>query len=80
MNASEQQRLTGLTPAQVVAGLNRAAAAQNKAAAKLPGSLAQTLQNQSDRSAAMLAASSATAKLVGDFATMLRDSAGREKP
>ena len=75
VNAALQKSLTGKTPEQVVAALNRAAAAQNKAADTLPGGLAQTLQNQADRSNAMMAASSSTAKLVGDVSTMLRDSA-----
>ena len=75
VNAALQKSLTGKTPEQVVAALNRATAAQNKAADKLPGGLAQTLQNQADRSLAMIAASSSTAKLVGDVAGMLRDSA-----
>ena len=59
----------------MIAALNRAAAAQNKAADTLPGGLAQTLQNQADRSNAMMAASSSTAKLVGDVASMLKASA-----
>ncbi len=75
VNAALQKSLTGKTPEQVIAALNRAAAAQNKAADTLPGGLAQTLQNQADRSNAMMAASSSTAKLVGDVAGMLRDSA-----
>ena len=75
VNASLQKSLTGKTPEQVIAALNRASAAQNKAADTLPGSLAQTLQNQADRSLAMIAASSSTAKLVGDVSTMFRDSA-----
>ena len=70
VNAALQKSLTGKTPEQVIAALNRASAAQNKAADTLPGSLAQTLQNQADRSFAMIAASSSTAKLVGDAATM----------
>ena len=72
VNAALQKSLTGKTPEQVIAALNRAAAAQNKAADKLPGGLAQTLQNQADRSNAMMAASSSTAKLVGDVATMFQ--------
>ncbi len=75
VNAALQKSLTGKTPEQVIAALNRASAAQNKAADTLPGGLAQTLQNQSDRSNAMMAASSSTAKLVGDVSAMLRDSA-----
>ena len=58
VNAALQKSLTGKTPDQIVAALNRASAAQNKAADKLPGGLAQTLQNQADRSAALTAASS----------------------
>ncbi len=57
VNAALQKSLTGKTPEQVIAALNRASAAQNKAADTLPGGLAQTLQNQSDRSNAMMAAS-----------------------
>ena len=75
VNAALQKSLTGKTPEQVIAALNRASAAQNKAADTLPGSLAQTLQNQADRSLAMIAASSSTAKLVGDAASMLKTSA-----
>ena len=75
MNAALQKSLTGKTPDQVVAALNRATAAQNKAADKLPGGLAQTLQNQADRSNALAAASSSTAKLAGDVATMFQHSA-----
>ena len=75
VNASLQKSLTGKTPDQVIAALNRSAAALNKAADKLPGTIAQTLQNQADRSNAMTAASSSTAKLVGDVATMFRDAA-----
>ena len=66
LNAGLQKSLTGKTPDQIVAALNRAAAAQNKAADKLPGGLQQTLQNQADRSNALIAASNSTAKLVGD--------------
>ena len=66
LNAALQKSLTGKTPDQIVAALNRAAAAQNKAATALPGGLLQTLQNQADRSNALMAASSSTAKLVGD--------------
>ena len=75
VNAALQKSLTGKTPDQIVAALNRASAAQNKAADALPGSLAQTLQNQADRSNAMMAASSSTAKLVGDVSSMLKASA-----
>ena len=75
VNASLQKSLTGKTPDQIVAALNRSATALNKAADKLPGTIAQTLQDQADRSAAMTAASSSTAKLVGDVATMFRDAA-----
>ena len=40
VNAALQKSLTGKTPDQIVAALNRAATAQNKAADKLPGGLA----------------------------------------
>ena len=75
VNASLQKALTGKTPEQIVAALNRSATPLSKAAEKLPGGLAQTLQNQADRSNALIAASSSTAKLVGDVATMFKASA-----
>ena len=75
LNAALQKSLTGKTPDQIVAALNRSATAQNKAANTLPGGLLQTLQNQADRSNALMAASSSTAKLVGDVASMFKDSA-----
>ena len=73
LNAALQKSLTGKTPDQIVAALNRSATAQNKAANTLPGGLLQTLQNQADRSNALMAASSSTAKLVGDVSSMLKD-------
>ena len=75
LNAALQKSLTGKTPDQVIAALNRSATAQNKAANTLPGGLLQTLQNQADRSNALMAASSSTAKLVGDVSSMLKTSA-----
>jgi hypothetical protein len=77
VNASLQKSLTGKTPDQIVAALNRATAAQNKAANKLPGGLAQTLQNQADRSNALVAASTSTAKFVGDVASTFWSSAAQ---
>ena len=75
LNAALQKSLTGKTPDQIVAALNRSATAQNKAANTLPGGLQQTLQNQADRSNALMAASASTAKLVGDVSSMLKASA-----
>ncbi len=77
LNAALQKSLTGKTPDQVIGALNRSATAQNKAANTLPGGLLQTLQNQADRSNALMAASSSTAKLVGDVSSMLKTSADR---
>ena len=77
VNAALQKSLTGKTPDQIVAALNRSATAQNKAADKLPGGLAQTLQNQADRSNALTAASSSTAKFVGDVASTFWSSAAQ---
>ena len=54
LNAALQKSLTGKTPDQVIAALNRSATAQNKAANTLPGGLLQTLQNQADRSNALI--------------------------
>ena len=75
LNAALQKSLTGKTPDQVIAALNRATTAQNKAASTLPGGLLQTLQNQADRSNALTAASTSTAKLVGDVSGMIAQAA-----
>jgi filamentous hemagglutinin len=74
LNAALQKSLTGMTPDQAVAALNRATSAQNKGVDALPG-LTQTMQNLSDRSAAFAAASSSTAQVVGDIAARLKNAA-----
>ena len=67
LDPATQKMLTGMTPDQAKAAVDRAAAAQNKEADTLPN-LSQTLQNQAARTAAFGAASSTTANLVGTFA------------
>jgi Hemagglutinin repeat len=67
LDSTAQKALTGLSVADTLAALNRASTAQNQAADKLP-SLSEKLADQTAVSAAFAAASSSTAKVVGDYA------------
>ena len=74
-NAALQKSLTGKTPDQVIAALNRSAKAVNKQVDKLPSTLLKDLKNQSSVASALNAASSSTARLVATTSDMILDSA-----